>query len=228
MSDLNYPAAAVSSTTHAHPHAHTRVNMPACHRAQAHMPAHVSAHTHSAHTPCMHAHKHTTSLHTDTHLHTHANTPWHVPMYVTCSMLHTRAHVHTPTHSHAHTPHTQNPCLSTTGSLPATLMCGLKFLEAGAPGRGHPASDSQFVKQAGTGLCTFGSALCPLCGEVHEDTLAQTGQSCANSSATSGDSLGEALSKSVTRCNFRTTKIIKRGKKTPPHPEATAQFCLQN
>lgn len=174
--------------------------------------------TRSAHAPCMHTHKHPTSLHTDTHLHTHADTPLCIPLYGTCSMLHTRAHVHTPMHSHAHTHTHRIPVFPRLGHFLPCLCVGLKFLEAGAPGRGHPTSDSQFIKQAGAGLCPFGSALCPLCGEVCVNTLAETGQNCANGSAPSGDSLGEALSKSVTRCNFRTTKIIKRKKKKTTSP----------
>lgn len=184
-----------------------------------------------AHTLCacpMHAH--TQARHIPAHRYTPPHTCGHTLVHTPVRDMQHAAHTCTCAHTHAQPcTHTQrSPVFPSLGHFLPCLCVGLKFLEAGAPGRGHPTSDSQFVKQAGAGLCPFGSALCPLCGEVCVNTLAETGQNCANGSAPSGDSLGGALSKSVTRCNFRTTKIIKRKKKTPPRPEATAQFCLQN
>lgn len=199
-----------------HPRAHTRVNMPACHCAQAHIQTHVSVHTLCA---CpMHAH--TQAPHIPAHRYTPPHTCGHTLVHTPVRDMQHAAHTCTCAHTHAQPcTHTHRiPVFPRLGHFLPCLCVGLKFLEAGAPGRGHPTSDSQFVKQAGAGLCPFGSALCPLCDEVCVNTLAETGQNCANGSAPSGDSLGEALSKSVTRCNFRTTKIIKRKKKKTTSP----------
>lgn len=167
---------------------------------------HACTHTSTPH-PC-------TQIHTSTHMRTHPCAYPCTGHAACCTHVHMCTHPCTAMHTHTH----RIPVFPRLGHFLPCLCVGLKFLEAGAPGRGHPTSDSQFVKQAGAGLCPFGSALCPLCGEVCVNTLAETGQNCANGSAPSGDSLGEALSKSVTRCNFRTTKIIKRKKKKTTSP----------
>ena len=194
--NLKYAPAAISFTPHMHPHTcmHAPVHNHTC------TPLYV-------HTPCMHTHAHPcTQVHASTHTppHTLAHGHAHTPVPDMQPMAHSCTHMHTgtpPMHTRTHTPHRES--ISFHQCVTSFQACtDLKFPEAGALGRGRPTSALQCVKGAGPRLCPDSSALGSLWG-VGAKTLAQTGQNCVNNSATSGNSLRKALSKSVSRYNLK-------------------------
>lgn len=73
-----------------------------------------------------------------------------------CTCTHRCVH----THSHTHTPHTDSAS-SRQHVTSCQAHVGLKFPEAGAPGRGYLISDLQFVEWADPGLCPDSSFLGP-------------------------------------------------------------------
>lgn len=125
---------AVFPLQHLRTHIYTHVHMLACAHVQPHMLTHACVHCSCVQT------------HVPIPTHRLPHTPVH-------DMLHT-AHAHTGvcTHSHTHTPHTDS-----VSSRQHVTSCqahvGLKFPEAGAPGRGYLISDLQFVGWAEPGLC---------------------------------------------------------------------------